>query len=106
MLGLIENEIQNKKSFNGEISKCTPLVDKDIIDKLYYASKNGVKIELIIRGVCCLKPGLPGVSENIKVKSIVGRFLEHSDILFANGSSMPSRNNKVFISSADLMPKF
>ena len=105
---LIEKEIEfAKKRMNGEIwIKLNSLVDKKIINLLYKASCNNVKINLIIRGICCLIPGVKGVSENIIVKSIVGRFLEHSRIFcFSNGKKMPSRGNKVFISSADLMPR-
>jgi polyphosphate kinase len=104
----IDNEILNsKKGKNAEIwFKMNSLVDPDIIEKLYEASNAGVKIYLFVRGVCCLRPGLKNISENIIVKSIIGRFLEHSRIYcFANGKSMPNREAKVFISSADLMPR-
>ena len=108
LIELIDNEITNAN--NGKSSgiwiKVNALVDPELIDKLYEASQQGVPVELIVRGICVLKPGVPGLSDNIRVRSIIGRFLEHSRIYcFANRQKLPSHEAKVFIASADWMQR-
>lgn len=100
---MIHREIEHQKNGTGGhiIIKTNAVVDKQMIQELYRASQAGVKIQMLVRGICCLRPGVPGVSENITVSSIVGRFLEHSRIYYFHNAGQP----QIYLGSADLMPR-